>query len=66
MLMRNNFGTHLVIDFRIDDLEKLNDKTWIKVWLYCLVRDLKMEVHQIDGTDAIMVDTWGSIWEMVL
>jgi S-adenosylmethionine/arginine decarboxylase-like enzyme len=60
MELGGNFGQHLVIDFKIDDLNKLNDKEFLIMWVRTLVSDLNMNIHSIDGKDAIMMDTWGS------
>ncbi len=56
--MKGNFGSMLTIDFDVTNLEHLNDKDFLESFLRELIEDLKMKIHQVDGKDAIIIDTW--------
>ena len=58
MELKGNFGSELFIDVSTTDIDMINDKKHIMKWLRSLIDDIGMDIHRIDGKEAILVDTW--------
>lgn len=59
MNIRGAFGKELTFDAQVDK-EHINDKEHIEAWLRDLIKDVRMEIHKIDGEEAIHIDTWAA------
>ncbi len=59
MQCRAAFGKELIFDAKVDR-SKINDKEHIEKWLRQLVKDVRMDIHEIDGKPAILLDTWAA------
>ncbi len=59
MNIRGAFGKELILDVQVDK-ENINDKGHIEAWLRELIKDVRMEIHKIDGVPALVIDTWAA------
>ena len=54
------FGKELSLDFKVDDLDLINNKHHIMKWLRSLIFDIDMEIHTVDGKEQILCDTFAA------
>ncbi len=53
------FGQSLTIDVSTGEEDKLMSVEYMEIFVRDLIKRIRMQIHQIEGEDAILCDKWG-------